>query len=126
MPAQTIEAYRASLAPDVLAAVDALRAIAAAAHPNLSERIKWNAPSFALGDEDRITLGLNPKGGVRAVLHRGAKVKADDFRFDDRDGLAQWPAPDRGVLSFADAGDIEEHRAALLDLFTRWLGATRS
>ena len=61
---------------------------------------------------------------MRVVLHRGAKVKVDDFRFDDKDGLATWPAPDRAVLSFAGAGEIEVCRDALLDLFTRWLAAT--
>lgn len=73
MAALSVEAWRTGLAPDVLTAVDALRAIAAAAHPDLTERIKWNAPSFALADEDRITLGLNPKRGVRVVLHRGRR-----------------------------------------------------
>lgn len=120
----SVDAWRAQQKADVLAAVDALRALAAEAGPELVERIKWNAPSFALGDEDRITLGLNPKGGVRAVLHRGAKAKSDGFAFEDRDKLAAWPAPDRGVLSFADAGEIEDRRMAILDLFGRWLEAT--
>lgn len=51
-------------------------------------------------------------------------MKADDFRFDDKDGLATWPAPDRGVLSFADAGEIEARRDAILDLFRCWVAAT--
>lgn len=127
MAVKTVEAYRATLEPDMLAAVDALRAIAVEAHPGLIERIKWNAPSFALGDEDRITLGLNPKGGVRVVLHRGAKVKdGSGLVCDDRDMLAHWPAPDRGVLSYAGLAEIEARRAAILDLFRRWLAATRA
>lgn len=124
MVAEPIDGWRAKQKPEVLAAVDALRGIAREAGPGLYERIKWNAPSFALGDKDRITLGVNPKGGVRAVLHRGAKVKADGFRFDDPETLATWPSTDRGVLSFADAGEIEDRRAAVLDLFKRWLQAT--
>jgi hypothetical protein len=119
-----IEAWRAGQRADVLAAVDALRRIARLAGPALEERIKWNAPSFAVGDEDRITLGVNPRGGVRAVLHRGAKARADRFRFDDPEGLAAWRSPDRGVLTFRDAAEIEERRPALLDLFRRWLAAT--
>ena len=125
MAAQSVEAYLDSLKPDVRAAVDALRAIVVEAQPGLVERIKWNAPSFAIGDDDRITLGVAPKGGFRVVLHRGAAAKHDDFRFDDEDGLANWPAPDRGVVTFADTGEIEARRDALLDLFTRWLAATR-
>ena len=105
--------------------VDVLRGIVAAAHPDLSERIKWNAPSFAIGGDDRITLGLERKGGVRLVLHRGAKARAPaDFRFDDRDGLATWPSADRGVVVFADEAAIERQRPALSALCRRWIELT--
>ena len=120
-----IDTCRATLDPDILAMVDALRGIAAAAGPDLTERIKWNAPSFAVGDEDRITLGLERKGGVRVVLHRGAKAKdSAGFDFPDPDRLATWPASDRGVLTFATLAEIEDKRAALGDLFARWLERT--
>lgn len=125
MSAQTVEGWRAGLAPDALAMVDRLRALAAGAHPGLSERIKWNAPSFALGDEDRITLGLEPKGGARVVLHRGAKAKdGSGLVFADPDGLAVWPAPDRGVLRFASLDEIEAKADAVAALFARWVEAT--
>jgi hypothetical protein len=91
----------------------------------LSERIKWNAPSFALGDDDRITLGLERKGGVRVVLHRGAKVQdTAGFVFEDPAKLAKWPAPDRGVIVFAEAAAVEAQAEAFSDLCTRWLEAT--
>ncbi|NBB17131.1 DUF1801 domain-containing protein [Caulobacter sp. SLTY] len=120
-----IDTYRATLDPDTLAMVDALRGLAAAAGPALNERIKWNAPSFAIGDEDRITLGLERKGGVRVVLHRGAKAKdSAGFDFPDPDKLARWPASDRGVLTFATLAEIEMKRPALGELFARWLEQT--
>lgn len=120
-----VRAYLAGLEPDLRAAVDALRAIVIEAAPQLNERIKWNAPSFAIGDEDRITLGIERKGGVRVVLHRGAKAKdSHDFVFADPDGLAKWPASDRAVLTFTDAAQIEAKREALRDLFARWIAAT--
>ena len=79
----------------------------------------------ASGGEDRITLGVAPKGGVRVVLHRGAKVPdADQFSFDDKAGLAKWPSPGRGVIQFGNAQEIEPQREALADLFRRWLAAT--
>lgn len=120
-----VDAFRAGLTPDLLATVDALRAIVAAAHPDLAERIKWNAPSFAIGDDDRLTLGLERKGGVRLVLHRGVKAKdAAGFVFGDPDGLATWPAVDRGIARFSDAADVAAKRDALLDLCARWIAAT--
>ena len=108
-----------------LATVDALRGLIAAAGPSLTERIKWNAPSFAVGDDDRITLGLERKGGVRVVLHRGAKVKdTAGFTVADPTRLAKWPTPDRGVIIFADQAAVEAAAERLTDLCVRWLEAT--
>lgn len=103
-----------------------LRALALAAAPDVTEQVKWDAPSFCVDGDDRITLGLERKGGVRAVLHRGAKVKdASGFAFDDPDGLAKWPAADRGVMQFADDAALAGNEAAVGALFARWLAATR-
>ena len=121
----SVDAFRRGLDSDTLAIVDALRAVIAGSNAKLEEGIKWNAPSFALGGEDRITLGLERKGGVRAVFHRGAKAKdAAKFSFDDIAGLAQWPARDRGVAIFKTLAEVEAKRKALRDLCKRWLDAT--
>ena len=71
MARDAVEAYRAALEPETLEAMDALRSIIMEACPALVERIKWNAPSFALGDEDRITLGVERRGGVGGLLTLG-------------------------------------------------------
>jgi hypothetical protein len=118
----SIDQFRAGLDATTLQIVDRLRQIIRAAHRDLSERIKWNAPSFALGDTDLITLGLERRGGVRVVLHRGAKPKdVAGFEFSDPAGLATWPAPDRGVIVFHGVEDVEARREGLEDLFARWL-----
>lgn len=120
-----VEEYRRGLTPPLLAMIDALRDIALGSYAGLTERIKWNAPSFAIGEEDRITLGIARNGAVRMVLHRGAKTKdSSDYQFDDRDRLAKWVASDRGVLIFDDVAEIETKRAALSDLCARWLTYT--
>lgn len=118
--------FRESLDPATLATIDALRALIATADPGLVEGFKWNAPSFTIDGNDRITLGIERKGGVRVVLHRGAKVKDNsEFAFADPDQLARWAAPDRGVIIVADAGEVAVRAAALTDLFARWIAATR-
>ncbi len=122
----TVEAFLQDLPPDTRALVDALRN--AIAGPDLVERLKWNAPSFAVApggdDDDRITLGLERKGGVRVVLHRGAKAKdTSGFKFEDASGLAKWPAPDRGVMVFKDVAAVEARRVEFTDLCARWLAA---
>lgn len=120
----TVEAWRAKCDPAILPAIDALRAIAKEAGPDLAETIKWNGPNFARDGQDRITIGRERSGGARVVLHRGAAKSSDGFSFSDPDGLAQWPSSDRGVLSFADAAAVQDRRPALTSLFARWLDAT--
>lgn len=122
---QSVDDFRAGLNEQELAMIDALRSLVADASGDLVERIKWNAPSFAIQDEDRITLGLERKGGVRLVLHRGAKPKdAQDLAAVDVDRLAKWPAPDRGVITFKNVGEIEAKREVLSRLCRRWIEAT--
>lgn len=121
----SVDAFREGLDAESLAMIDALRSIVSSSCADLIEQIKWNAPSFGTCDADLITLGIERKGGVRLVLHRGAKPKqADGFHFDDVDGLAKWPASDRGVLTFRTLGDIQAKRDALSDLCRRWAEAT--
>ncbi|ATC34281.1 DUF1801 domain-containing protein [Caulobacter vibrioides] len=118
----TVSDFLARLDPETRSMVERLRAIVNSAAPVLAERIKWNAPSFALGDDDLITLGLERRGGVRLVLHRGAKPKDTvDFRFDDPGRLARWPAPDRGVMVFKDLQAVEATAPALRELCARWV-----
>lgn len=121
-----VESFRAQLNSDLLDTIDALRLLIKQSHSGLSERIKWNAPSFAIGDEDRITLGLERKGGVRAVFHRGARPQPlEGFNFKDRTGVAKWPTPDRGIVIFRNRADVEEQAEAFSALCAQWLAATR-
>ncbi|MDP2343779.1 MAG: DUF1801 domain-containing protein [Deltaproteobacteria bacterium] len=109
---KTVEEFLASLTREQRATIDLLRQIISGASAGVTEHLKWNAPSFCLNGDDRVTLGLERDGTVRMVLHRGAKPKdVTGFKFDDSAGLAKWPAPDRGVLQFQDARDVESRRA---------------
>jgi len=120
-----VDAFRQGLDSHTLVMVDTLRTIISGLDMGLTEQIKWNAPSFAIAGEDRITLGLERKGGVRVVLHRGAKVKdATDLKFEDVSGLAKWPAPDRGIVIFVDQQSINANRIGFSNLCRRWLDLT--
>lgn len=102
-----------------------LRALILDAVPGLSERIKWNAPSFGKGEDDRITMRLHPGDRLQLILHRGAKAAADDlFRFEDPDKLIAWAAPDRGVVTLSDADDLANKSAALAEILRRWVACT--
>ena len=120
-----VGAWLAACPREAMPAIEALRAVVRTAGPDLVEGIKWNAPSYAQDGADRITLGLEKNGGVRIVLHRGAGNEVAGFSFEDPAQLARWPAPDRGVLTFRSAAEVEAQRNLLTDLLTRWLEATR-
>ena len=120
-----VDAYLDELQHARKAEVAALRLVILSAVPDLVERIKWNAPSFGLGDDDRITMRLHPGDRLQLVLHRGAKAGADDFfRFEDPDRLIAWAAPDRGVVTFKDADDLASKSAALSEALRRWVACT--
>jgi len=119
------DAFLATLKHPRKAEIEVLRAIIRQAEPELEEGIKWNAPSYRIDSDDRVTMNLSG-GKLRVIFHRGAKAKPDkSFRFDDPSGLLEWPAPDRGVLTIADAAALKANGKAIGDLIRRWVKATR-
>ena len=96
----TVEAWLAAQTPEIRSAVERLRAMVLNAADGVTEHIKWNGPSFCIDGDDRITVGLAPKGGVRAILHRG-------------------------VVAFADEAAVVAGAEAFADICRRWLEATR-
>ncbi|MET3927535.1 DUF1801 domain-containing protein [Devosia sp. 2618] len=121
----TLDLYFDSLQHTRKSEVIALHHLILDAVPGLSERIKWNAPSYGLGADDRITMRLSPGDRVQLILHRGAKAGADDFfRFEDPDKILSWAAPDRGVVTFKDAEDFAAKSKSLPDILRRWVACT--
>lgn len=107
------------------AEIATLRRLVLEAVPGLSERIKWNAPSFGPGEDDRITMRLHPGDRVQLILHRGARAGADDFfRFEDPDKLIAWAAPDRGVITIRDSADLAAKAGPLRAILQRWVACT--
>lgn len=102
--------------------VQYLRTLILKCSPNVSEHIKWNAPSFCFNGDDRVTMRLQPNDRVELVFHAGVKVKdVSGFRFDDPSGLLAFRAPDRAVICFADLNDIKSKKATLSALVKRWM-----
>lgn len=126
MTPDAVKAWLAAQEAGARQGVERLRRIIRSVEAPWVETIKWNAPSFALDGEDRVTLGLNPKGGWRVVLHRGAAGRADAFVFEDRTGLARWPSADRGVVQFRDLAAIDAKADELTRLIRDWVEATRA
>lgn len=108
--------------------IAALRSAILDANDDITEQIKWDAPSFGIAGEDRVTFRLQPRDVCQLVFHRGVKVKdSADFAFEDNTGLLKWAAPDRTILPL-DALDVSRDEAvqttAIVTLVNRWMDAT--
>ena len=120
-----VETFLAESTHARIVEVRALRDALLGAMPELTERIKWNAPSLGPAGTDRITFRLQPGDRVELVLHRGSAPRAaDGFVFDDPDGLIAWAAPDRGVIVVRDTADLQARSAAIVETCRRWVAAT--
>jgi hypothetical protein len=125
-PGTDVQAFLQGLQHGRKDEVEAVREIILSAHPGITEQVKWNAPSFCIDGDDRITFRLQPNDRVQLVFHRGARKRDDaaTFSFGDGSGLLEWVAPDRALVTFRDLDDVAAKRAALKDLVRRWMIAT--
>ena len=124
--ADDVEAFMGELAHERKAEIEELRRAILASTPALNERVKWNAPSFGVDGEDRVTFRLQPSDRVELIFHRGAKKRpdADSFAFDDPTGLLRWLGSDRGVVVLADAAATRAETAKIQNLVRAWIAAT--
>jgi hypothetical protein len=107
--------------------IEQLRDAILAAPINMTEQVKWNAPSFCCDGDDRVTFRLQPRDRVELIFHRGAKKRADTatFTFEDPTGRLKWLAPDRGVVVLADHNDTIDMTADIVALVEAWMTSTR-
>ncbi|GAA3951716.1 DUF1801 domain-containing protein [Actinoplanes auranticolor] len=122
-PSADVEQYLKELEHPLKEGVLQLRAAILACDPAITEHVKWNAPSFCHGGQDRVTFRLQPRGKLQLIFHRGAKVRADTagFTFEDPTGLMTWPAPDRAVVDFPDLAAVTARQAQVVALVRRWV-----
>jgi hypothetical protein len=118
-----VEAFLAALDHPRKAEILALRRIILAADPRIGEGIKWNAPSFRMGEWFG-TFHLRAKDGVQVILHFGAK-KRDGFAprtaVADPDSLLEWLAEDRASARFRDLADVEAKQSAFAAVIRQWI-----
>ncbi|MEV4657803.1 DUF1801 domain-containing protein [Micromonospora sp. NPDC049301] len=127
MPSKSgeVDDFMATLDHSLKAGVEELRLAILASNADISEHVKWNAPSFRYNGEDRVTFRLRPADRLQLIFHRGAKVRSDlaEFTFQDPTGLMTWLAPDRGVVTFPDLEAIQSQQAAVVSLVNHWVRA---
>jgi hypothetical protein len=114
---KTIEEFLDDLDADKRLQVNALRDIILESNGALKEHIKWNAPSYVLDGEDRITFNLmNKQQVVKLVFHVGATRKEDKKGapvMRDESGLIEWISDIRGIITFTSTEDINSNLTSL-------------
>lgn len=105
--------------------VDALRALITNTLPTAVEHIKWNAPSYVIDGEDRITFNiLNKEGLVKLVLHMGALRKEDGKAapvYTDTSSLITWVSDIRGYITITDTAMIADNKQSLQKILKDWV-----
>ncbi len=120
---QAVEVLLSSLNHPASQEIQALRQLICEVSPSIQEGVKWNAPSFRVG-EYFATINLREKQGVGVVLHFGAKVRdvaAGQESIADPDKLLKWLAKDRATVGFAGKDDIAARKPAFQAVLRQWI-----
>ena len=108
--------------------IEQLRICILSADDNLTENIKWNGPNYCFESEDRITVRIQPltTKQIQIIFHRGAKKQEQpkDKLIDIKSKLLLWKENDRAIVTFKSLRDIENGKAELTDIITKWISAT--
>ena len=107
--------------------IDLLRRLILSSAQSLTENIKWNGPNYAVNDQDRITMKIQPPTKIQIVFHRGAKAQTapKDKLIEDKTGLLEWRGNDRAIATFKNAKEVEEATSPLPQIVGAWLKATK-
>lgn len=108
--------------------IDEVRSIILSSESSLSENIKWNGPNYSVGENDRITMRIQPPKQVQLVFHRGAKVlkQPKGKLIDDTSGLLDWKGNDRAVMTLKSMDEIKSAKKALAEIVVKWIKSSRS
>lgn len=103
---EEVNEFLARLKHPFKAEVQAIRDIVNGINKNITEKIKWNAPSFSYKGGDIATFNLHAKGRVHLVFHHPAiaKVQSD---------ILEGDYPNRRMVCFADLKDVQVKRKSL-------------
>jgi len=109
--------------------VEALLIAIREACPQLTEIIKWKAPTFCYNGKDRMTIMLHKKDRVGLILHTGVTPKEDKKAprlFYDESGLLEWNSNIRATISFFDIADFASKRDLFKTAVARWIDETKN
>lgn len=93
--------------------------------PQLTEIIKWNAPSYQTEENDFLTFNLSKSKEIKLIFHRGAKVKEQpkDKLISDDSNLLKWASNDRAIATFTTLEEIKANESTLILIISNWMKA---
>jgi len=107
---EQVKAYMSKLDKKAKAEIEAVRKIIKSSSSKLSERIKWNAPSYYY-KEDILTFGPYKTHKLLLVFHHPAVVKV-------KSELLQGDYKDRRLVYFKDKAGAEKNKKELSRIIT--------
>lgn len=102
---ESVDAFLSRLEHPLKAEVLTIREIIKGVDPNITEQIKWNAPSFSYRDYIA-TFNLHPKHHVHLVFHNPDIASIES-------ALLEGDYVDRRMAYFTSMEDVHAKRAAL-------------
>jgi len=105
--ARTVDAFMSELDHPFKAEVQAVREIIKAVDKNITEEVKWNAPTFSYKGY-LATFNLWAKNHVHLVFHNGAIL-------DQTLGILEGNYPDRRMVYFASDEEVRAKKGALVE-----------
>src|SRR5262245_17115308 len=110
---EEVDAFMKELDHPFKAEVEAVRKIIKKVNKEITEQVKWKAPSFSYKGY-LVTFNLWEKKRVHLVFHNGAILK-------NKDGLLEGDYPDRRMMYFSDIKDVKKKKAALETFIKEWI-----
>jgi hypothetical protein len=109
----TVDEFMAALDHPHTAEVQAVREFILGLHPEITEQVKWNAPSFSYRGY-LATFSLHRREYALLIFHDGAIL-------DDQGGLLEGSYPDRRMVSFHSLNDVAAKRPRLERAIREWI-----
>ena len=121
-----VETYMRELEHPHKKEMQAVRRIIKGVNPRITEEIKWNAPSFAVG-EHFVTFNAWAKDCVQLIFHHGPRKSANKAPpIEDPGALLEWLAPDRASMKFYGMKDVKSKKAGLQSMVQQWIKAMKA
>jgi uncharacterized protein YdhG (YjbR/CyaY superfamily) len=102
---QKVKAFMKALKHPLKKEIEAVRSIIRKSNTKISERIKWNAPSY-YASEDLVTFNPRDEGRVHLVFHHPAIVKI-------KSSLLEGNYKDRRMMYFTDMNEVKKKKKEL-------------